>query len=35
MKVASIINGDFDHDELCDVAAHLSSERSEESRMTY
>jgi len=29
VKIAGIINGDFDHDELCGVVAHLSSERSE------
>jgi hypothetical protein len=27
VKIAGIINGDFNHDELCDVGVHLSSER--------
>jgi hypothetical protein len=29
VEIAGIINGDFDHDGLCDVGVHLSSERSE------
>jgi hypothetical protein len=32
VKIAGIINGDFDHDELWDVGVHLSSEGSEGSR---